>query len=261
MADRVHPKDSPTATSPVHGEEQPVSVHQTKHSPPPGTYVVNLPKDQIYRYPPPPTRHNNQKPTRRNHCCCCLYWLLSLFIILIVIIAASFGVFYLVYHPKAPKYSVDRLSIQGFNLTSADQLISPKMVVTVKARNPNKKIGIYYNKGSSISVSHSDDINPLCKGVLPVFHQPTNNVTVFQTVLTGSDTNLSAADYEAFRDQQKKGEIPLKLDLKVPVKIKVGSLKTWTISVKVRCQITVDKLAVDASILSNKCDVDVKPWE
>lgn len=44
MADRVHPADSPRPST---------SDSNKPPSPPPGTYVIQLPKDQIYRVPPP----------------------------------------------------------------------------------------------------------------------------------------------------------------------------------------------------------------
>ncbi|PIA48737.1 hypothetical protein AQUCO_01400951v1 [Aquilegia coerulea] len=280
MADRIHPRDFSPTPSPQREEEvpltlqvQPQSVKQqpppaTTKPPAPGTYVIQLPKEQIFRYPPPPhllPKHNKQQPASRNRCCCCFCWLISLIILLLVLVAISVGIFFIIYRPKSPKYSVDNLSIiQGFNLTSTSSsttTVSPKVDVTVTARNPNTKLSIYYIQGSFISLSLSD--NPavdLCTGVLPVYYQPTKNVTIFKTALTGS-SDVIQSNRQTLYQQQSKGKIPLRLNLKVPVRIKFGSIKTWTIPVKVRCDITVDKLTVDASIVSNKCDVDVKPWE
>ncbi|KAF6146507.1 hypothetical protein GIB67_037807 [Kingdonia uniflora] len=270
MAGQVHPHDSPptvenNTTEPPQSNLYPEKTMPEKPVPPPGTYVVQIPKDQIYRYPPPENAYRYRKYTslskKSNSCCCCLSWLLGLIIGLIVLIAISAGVVYLVVRPKVPKYSVERISIKGFNLTNPNPataiLVSPEFDVTIRAHNPNKKISIYYKKGSAVTVSHSRTTT-LCKGVLPVFYQPTKNVTVFQTVLKASGLQLTSAVAKTLTEQQKIGQIPLGLDLKVPVKIKIGSLKIWTFTVKIRCDITVDKLTLDSNLVSKKCKVDIK---
>ncbi|OVA03887.1 Late embryogenesis abundant protein [Macleaya cordata] len=264
MTDRVHPRDSPPdhqsyTTKPSENMSVP-----EKPAPPVGTYVVQIPKDQIYRVPPPENAHRYQKYARRKHrrnpCCCCLCWILGIIVLLILLTAVAAGVFYLVFRPKEPNYSVENVSIKGINLTSSSDLtLSPEFDVTVRAENPNKKIGIYYEKGSSVVVSHSNI--DLCSGVLPAFYQPTSNVTVFETALKGSGIKLTTTVYNELQEQQKKGKIPLGLDLKVPVKIKVGSVKTWTITAKVHCVITVNKLAMDSKIVSKDCGVGLKLWK
>jgi hypothetical protein len=54
--------------------------------------------------------------------------------------------------------------------TTSVLTVSPEFDVTVRADNPNDKIGIYYRKDSSVEVYYSDV--RLCNGVLPVFYQP-----------------------------------------------------------------------------------------
>ncbi|CAI8606131.1 unnamed protein product [Vicia faba] len=64
-------------------------------------------------------------------------------LVLIIAISITIGTLYLVFRPKLPKYSVDRLRITQFNLSDNNNLFVT-FDVTVTARNPNKKIGIYY---------------------------------------------------------------------------------------------------------------------
>ncbi|XP_058079034.1 NDR1/HIN1-like protein 13 [Magnolia sinica] len=255
MSERVHPAgDSPsTSGNRTQAPEKPV--------PPPGAYVIQVPKDQIYRYPPQEKsgRHQTGRKPRRNCCCRCLCWTIGLLLLLVILAAATVAILYLIFRPKIPEYSVESLSIKGFNFNfSSDQTsltFSPEIDVSVRAENPNGKIGIYYEKGSSVSVFYSD--LELCNGVLPVFYQGTKNVTVFRTALTGEGVLLTGALHGTLAAQQRKGEIPLELDLRVPVKVKFGAVKTWTITVKVRCGLTVNKLAEDSRIISKTCKVKV----
>ncbi|XP_010904739.1 NDR1/HIN1-like protein 13 [Elaeis guineensis] len=279
MADRVHPARSTSAEekTAAPGEPAPTSRSESslsqesfaeKLKPPPGTYVIQVPKDQIYRVPPPENARRLQAYTRRAHrrrCgfCCCLAWTAALLLFLLVATAAAAGILYLVFQPKIPKYSVDGLSVKGFNLSAATAAanlaaLSPEFDATVRADNPNEKIGIYYRSGSSISISY-DGVN-LCHGVWPTFYQGKRNVTVFQTALTGSGIRLSAAMRNALVTAQSRRKVPLEINLAVPVRVKFGAVTTWTITVNVRCDVTVDKLTVDSRIVSKSCSVKVDPF-
>ncbi|XP_016646814.1 PREDICTED: protein YLS9 [Prunus mume] len=266
MADRVHPRDSPfhTETTPL-SLSRPSPPDSEKPVPPPGTYVIQIPKDQVYRVPPPENAsryqsYTHRKPRRSScHCCCC--WFLGLLAAIVFLSAAAAGIFYLVVRPEAPNYSVESIAFKGFNLTTTSSLpsaISPEIHVTVRAQNPNKKIGIYYERESSVKLFYSDI--KLCDGVLPAFYQPSKNVTEFRTALTGSGIELTSAVHKGLVDAQKQGKVPLDLDLRAPVRIKVGPIKTWTITVKVACHLTVNRLTADASIVSRDCDYGVDPW-
>ncbi|KAF3454103.1 hypothetical protein FNV43_RR04550 [Rhamnella rubrinervis] len=268
MADRVHPRDDspqPTLTSPNNSSElakQPTPPAPEKPVPPPGTYVIQIPKDQVYRVPPPENakrcqQYSRRKP-RRSYCCCCLCWLLGLIFIFIVLVGIAAGILYLVYRPESPKYAIEDVAVKGINITSSSSVISPKIDVTVRAENPNDKIGIYYKKDSSVRVYYSDV--KLCDGVLPAFYQPSNNVTVFKTTLAGSGIELTENVNKALRGAQGQGKVPLELKLRAPVKIKIGSVKTWKITVKVNCDVTVDKLTADAKIVSKDCGYGVDLW-
>ncbi|KAA8544461.1 hypothetical protein F0562_022499 [Nyssa sinensis] len=258
------PLKSPTTPSgnPSGSPSKPAHpIPEKKLPPPPGTYVIQVPKDQIYRYPPPENARRFQnytrKKTRRSCCCRCLCWTLSLFVLVIFLIAIAAGILYLVFRPEAPKYSVDDVAIIGFNLTSSAP-ISPEFDITIRAQNPNDKLGIYYKKASAVNVYYSD-VN-LCNGVLPTFYQPKNNLTIFETALKGSSIILTNAVHSALVAEQRQGKVPFKVNLEAPVKVKVGAVQTWTITVKVKCDIVVDSLTAQSKIVSEDCKYSVRLW-
>lgn len=263
MADRVHPRDSSPASSPPLSNNSGEAETHTKPvpSPSPGTYVVQLPKDQIYRYPPPGNARRyealrKRKPPRS--CCCrCICYTFSLIIILIIALGITAAVLYLVFRPEAPKYTISDVAIKNFNLTSSSP-VSLEFDITVRAENPNNKIGIYYRKRSSVTVLYSDV--RLGNGEFPAFYQPTNNVTVFQTPLKGTAVLLGNAVKTTLRNEQMKGKVPFKVNIKVPVKVKIGAVKTWEITVKVKCDITVNSLTAKSKIVSKDCKYSVRLW-
>lgn len=149
------------------------------------------------------------------------------------------------------------MSVSGINLNSTSP-ISPSFNVTVRSRNGNGKIGVYYEKESSVDVYYNDvDIS---NGVMPVFYQPAKNVTVVKLVLSGSKIQLTSGMRKEMRNEVSKKTVPFKLKIKAPVKIKFGSVKTWTMIVNVDCDVTVDKLTAPSRIVSRKCSHDVDLW-
>ncbi|KAA0055663.1 protein YLS9-like [Cucumis melo var. makuwa] len=261
MADRVHP----TVDSPRPSTSSTLSDTTKPPSPPPGTYVIQLPKDQIYRVPPPENAHRFQLYTRqnrrrRNPCRSCLFCLLAILILLIILLGITVAVFYLVVRPKSPNYSIDAISVSGLNLltSSSSSAISPLFNLTVRADNPNKKIGIYYLTGSSVRIYFSNE--KLSEGVLPDFFQPAKNVSVLRSVVRGTGVNLSSGAKNGLIESVKQRVVVLKVEIGVPIKVKVGAVKSWKMRVKVNCDVTVDELTTAAKIVKKNCDYSVKIW-
>ncbi|OIW02785.1 hypothetical protein TanjilG_29561 [Lupinus angustifolius] len=257
MAERVHPHNSPSHNSPSHNSpphnSPPLSPPTKPSSPPSATYVIKIPKDQVYRIPPPDNAINHRNNHRRNcRCCCCLFGILFILILILAIVAA---VFYLVFRPKALDYSIQRIAVRGLNLTSPSSSMSPEFDFTVKANNPNDKIGIRYLKESSVEIFFKDVM--LGNGVMPAFYQPSNNVTVFKTVLKGNGIELRGSDRKTLTEAQKKLEVPLSIKVRVAVRVKVGSVESGKMTVTAECDVTVDKLTAQAKIVSRHCNYGV----
>ena len=186
------------------------------------------------------------KPPRKRRSCCCrfLCWTLSL-VFLILLIEAAAGILYFVFQPKLPKYSIDRLQITQFNLTSNSSLTAT-FDVTITARNPNKKVGVYYEGGSHISVWYTG--TSLCQGSLPRFYQGHRNTTVLNVVLSGQTNDANTLITSLQQQQQQTGIIPLNLRVIQPVRIKLGEFKLMEVKFRVRCRLDVDNLAANNAI-------------
>ena len=97
-----------------------------------------------------PPHHQPLPPPKRRRGCCCRFicCVLVTVLLLAVLAAAALGALYLVFQPKAPRYSVDRLSVSQFQVDPT-LTASARFDVTVTAANPNGRIGIFYERGSS----------------------------------------------------------------------------------------------------------------
>ncbi|GLJ35658.1 hypothetical protein SUGI_0716670 [Cryptomeria japonica] len=211
---------------------------------------VQYPKDQVIPPRTAPRYYSRPPKHRRNSCCRCLAWIFCLLLIFIVAIAVAAGILYVVFQPRVPKYSVDSIQITSFTV-GTDSTISSQFVVGVQARNPNKKIGIYYLDDSYLGVFFSG--TELSRGKLPAFYQGHKNTTNLDVSLTGTKVQITSEKVSSLNAEQKKGSIPLNLKADVPVKIKFGKLKTMKITFRVRCDLVVDRLAANTSVnISNK---------
>ncbi|XP_027336678.1 NDR1/HIN1-like protein 6 [Abrus precatorius] len=206
--------------------------------------------------PPLPQRVfpvTHSKPPKKRSCCCrFLCWTLSMLLILIIALAITIGILFLVFRPKLPKYSVDQLSISQFNVSENNSLYAT-FNVTITARNPNKKIGIFYDGGSHISAWYRN--TQLCEGSLPKFYQGHRNTTVLNLPLTGQTQDATGLENELQQQLQQTNSIPLNLKVDQPVRVKLGKLKLFKVKFRVRCRLVVDSLGAnnDIRIASSKC--------
>ncbi|GLJ35656.1 hypothetical protein SUGI_0716630 [Cryptomeria japonica] len=219
--------------------------------------IVNMqhPKEQVIPQRNTPRYYSRPPKRRRNICCRCLVWTFCLLLIFIVAIAIAAGVLYAVFQPGIPKYSVNKIQITSFAV-GTDDTVSSQFVVGVQARNPNKKIGIYYLDDSYLAVFYSD--TELSRGSLPAFYQGHKNTSDLNVVLTGTNVQITSEVVSSLSTQGKDGKIPLLLKVDVPVKVKFGKLKTMKITFHVRCDLLVDKLEANTSIIISYTNCKLK---
>ncbi|GAU41789.1 hypothetical protein TSUD_137190 [Trifolium subterraneum] len=241
--------------SPISPDSQTTSSDEHPKTPPPaGTYVIQVPKEQVYRYPPPENARRYANYTRKKthpcrRCCCCICGLIIFLITLSVLLILAAVTCGLIFRPETPNYELDSIAVMGMNLTSS--LISPEFDISIKAENGNEKIGIYYDTDSSVEIFYRDV--SLCNGALPVFYQPSNNVTMFQTVLKGNGIELARSDRRALVKAVEKRRMPLSLAVIAPLEVKVGSVMKLKIRVELNCDLTVDELTAQAKIVHKVC--------
>ncbi|KAL1204268.1 NDR1/HIN1-like protein 13 [Cardamine amara subsp. amara] len=223
--------------------------------PPPGTYVIEIPKEVIFREPPPENAQryeclSRQKPNRSGCRRCCCYSL-AVVLLLFVLVTLVAGIIYLVYQPQKPRFSVTGVSVAGINLTSSSP-VTPVIKIKVRSQNHNGKVGFIYGKGNEAELFY-DGIK-LGNGEFTAFEQPVKNVTVMRTVLKRSSIQLTSSSREELEELQKKGKVPFVFGMEAPFKFKIGIITTWKMTVTVYCKVTLDKLTASATVVTENCD-------
>lgn len=242
MADRVYPSAKPAGNGAATNPTFPAT------------------KAQLYSNTRPAYRPQPIRRRRSRLCSCCL-WLTLLIILLLVLIAATSAVFYVLYRPQRPSFSVTSLKLSNLNLTSSNRLNS-KFDIAIDARNPNKKLVYVYNPAAIAIYSGDVDIGD---GVIPSFVHGKKNTTVLKTKITSSGKEVdSSAASELRKGLKSKNGLPLKIKLDTKVKVKAGGwLKTPKIGIRVSCDgiratPPAGKTAATVSTSKAKCKVDVR---
>ncbi|KAM0873607.1 hypothetical protein ACQ4PT_037960 [Festuca glaucescens] len=248
-------------------QQQQQQPQQQKPAPPkPGTYVVQVPKDKVFRVPPPENerlfQHYTRRAKRRGGCSClraCLYLLLAI-LCLAVLVAVAVAVVYVVYKPRQPAYAVVSLTVSGLSgigNASAPGAFSPVFDATLRADNSrNGKMGVHYDgAGSRVAVSYEGV--SLAQGAWPAFYQAPGNVSVFVAKAKGTGIRFSERVRGQMAAAERLRSVPFDVDLKVPVRLQLGGVKTWAVTVTVRCAIAVDSLAANAKLVSRSCSAKV----
>ncbi|XP_010415112.1 PREDICTED: NDR1/HIN1-Like protein 3-like [Camelina sativa] len=196
---------------------------------------------------PPPKKRGS-----RSCCCRCFCYTFCFLLLLVVVVGATIGILYLVFKPKLPDYSIDRLQLTRFALNQ-DSSLTTAFNVTITAKNPNEKIGIYYEDGSKITVWYLE--HQLSNGSLPKFYQGHENTTVIYVEMTGQTQNALGLRTTLEEQQQRTGNIPLRIRVNQPVRVKFGKLKLFEVRFLVRCGVFVDSLATNnvIKIQSSSC--------
>ena len=246
MTDRVYPSAKPAA---VNGAAANPSFPATKAQ----LYGATRP---TYR----PQPHHRRRSKRR--CCCTFFfWLILTVLILLLLIGVGGTVFYLLYRPHHPTFTVTSLKLSYLNLTSSSNTLNSRFDITVSATNPNKKILFAYDPTSITILSADIDLGD---GTVPGFQHPKKNTTLIKGSILSSGQALQSDEASRLKSSMKsKTGLPLKVNLETKVKAKMGNLKTPKVGIRVSCDgirvsLPSGKKPATASTSNAKCDVDVR---
>ncbi|KAL5709200.1 hypothetical protein ACHQM5_019915 [Ranunculus cassubicifolius] len=175
-------------------------------------------------------------------------------ILLLVIIAAV--AIYVIYRPNYLKFHVVNASLTEFKLTNDSNNLVHNLKIDVAARNPNKKIGVYYDHIEAVVLYGGEEFDRV---ILDGFHQGSKNTTLIKPVFQGNGTvRLGGSDIKQFNKESNDGAFNIDLRMFLRVRFKVGILKTFTFKPKVKCDVkvplTANGAAVDAFAVK-KCEV------
>ncbi|OIT00751.1 PREDICTED: NDR1/HIN1-like protein 12 [Nicotiana attenuata] len=191
----------------------------------------------------------------------CAAILIFLFLVLLTIL-----IVWAVLQPKKPRFILQDTTIFTFNV-SAPNIFSTSIQATVYARNPNRNIGIYYDKMDIYATYHNQQITYYTQ--IPPVYQGHKDVNIWSPFVFGNNVPIAPYNGPGLTEDQQNGGVWLDFKMNGRVKWKVGSVTTGHYHLHVTCSayvpfgdhpanggIVVGNNAVKYQ-LSRSCDVSV----
>ncbi|XP_010493295.1 PREDICTED: NDR1/HIN1-like protein 12 [Camelina sativa] len=151
-----------------------------------------------------------------------------------LIVVAAFVVFlvWAILHPHGPRFVLQDVTINDFNVSQPNYLTS-NLQVTVSSRNPNDKIGIFYDR-LDIYASYRNQEVTIAR-LLPTTYQGHLEVTVWSPVLIGTAVSVAPYLSPALDEDFMAGLVLLNIKIDGWVRWKVGSWVSGSYRLHVNC--------------------------
>ncbi|KAJ3673753.1 hypothetical protein LUZ60_005745 [Juncus effusus] len=266
MADRVPPGTELAAFgSPVISAPEPAiepdpeqDSHQNQHPwlppPPRETYIVQVPKEQIYRVPPPENaalveRYRNQVETRTRRApplLKCLAWFFFVLLLIVLLCAVIAVVFFVTVRPASPKFKVDKVYVTKSS--------TPEYDFTLSTENPSGAMEFQFEKGGEATLTNRGV--RIATGKTNGLDLDSKNMTAMKIALMGLKIVVPKEVGKALKGG--KDSISLNLQLQIRVSGKAWGMQKGGMAMAVSCDITLKGLVKQAGIKSQKCKTDFR---
>ncbi|KAH6798916.1 NDR1/HIN1-like 1 [Perilla frutescens var. frutescens] len=154
--------------------------------------------------------------------------LLFTFIFLLIILLT-----WAIIQPKKPRFTLQDATIFNLNI-SAPNVISTTVQVTVNSRNPNARVGIYYDKMDVYATYHNQQITYYT--VIPAVYQGHKEANVWSPFIYGNTVPVAPYNGAALsQDQSGAGAVNLMIRINGRVRWKVGSFISGRYHLHVTC--------------------------
>ncbi|KAM0883067.1 hypothetical protein ACQ4PT_031875 [Festuca glaucescens] len=158
---------------------------------------------------------------RDDHLRNCCRRLLAVFLFLAFIIAVISLIVYLVLRPTHPRFYLQDASLRQLDLSNASSLLSTSLQVTVASRNPNDRVGVYYDRLDVYASYKYQQITVASS--LPAVYQGHGDVDIWSPVLDGPNVPFAPYLASAISQDCQAGYLILQVKIDGRVRWKVGS--------------------------------------
>ncbi|KAH7543734.1 hypothetical protein ACOSP7_031559 [Xanthoceras sorbifolium] len=144
---------------------------------------------------------------------------------------------WLILHPSKPQFSLREADIYQLNL-STSHLLNSSIQLTLLSKNPNQKVGIYYDELQVYAAYKGQQIT--VDSYLPPFYQDHQDTNLLTASLVGTGLPVAASfGYEVGRDQAA-GKLVLNLKMNGKLRWKVGTWVSGKYRFNVNCVAVMD---------------------
>ncbi|KAK9062438.1 hypothetical protein SSX86_019624 [Deinandra increscens subsp. villosa] len=153
-------------------------------------------------------------------CGCVFNLIFQILITILVILGIVVLVFWLVFRPNAPKFHVNEAVLTQFTLSNDNNTLYYDLAVNMTFRNPNRRIGIYYDRIEANAEYHDQRFATQNLDTFYLGHKKEKDVgAVFrgERVLA----NLDGRDRSDYNSERTGGVYNVDLKLRLRMRLKV----------------------------------------
>jgi hypothetical protein len=174
-------------------------------------------------------KHHHPHEHRLRRCCGCLA---SCLLALVLIAAFITLVVYLALRPSKPSFYLQDLQLRR-PIALGDPSLTASAQVTLASRNPNDRVGIFYDR-LDVFATYRDE--PITVPVsLPPLYQGHHDVSVWSPVLAAEAVPVAGYVADALKQDVAAGFLALTVKVDGRVKWKVGSWVSGSYHLFVSC--------------------------
>ncbi|KAK4736577.1 hypothetical protein R3W88_000274 [Solanum pinnatisectum] len=165
-----------------------------------------------------------------NCICTCIFQILCT----LLVIAAVVGfICWFVLRPNKVNFHISDASLTQFDFSTRNNTLYYDLHLNVSIRNPNKRIGIYYDSIEARAIYHGQNFSIVKPDP---FYQGHKNTTDLNLVFTGQDSVQLGSEYNVEKDS---GVYQFGLRLYMRIRFKFGWIKTKKIKPMIKCDLKV----------------------
>ncbi|KAI7997597.1 NDR1/HIN1-like protein 1 [Camellia lanceoleosa] len=153
--------------------------------------------------------------------------LILIFIILIIVLLV-----WAILQPKKPRFVLQDATVYAFNVTAPNFLTST-ILVTIASRNPNDKIGVYYDKLDIFAIYQNQQITYYT--AIPPTYQGHKEIIVWSPIVSGVNVPVAPYNGVGLGQDQADGTVILTIKIQGQVRFKVGTFISGHYRLSVNC--------------------------
>nr|CAA68848.1 hin1 [Nicotiana tabacum] len=156
---------------------------------------------------------------------------------LLIILGVIALVLWLVLRPNKVKFYVTDATLTQFDLSTTNNTIFYDLALNMTIRNPNKRIGIYYDSIEARALYQGERFDSTN---LEPFYQGHKNTSSLRPVFKGQSlVLLGDREKSNYNNEKNLGVYEMEVKLYMRIRLKVGWIKTHKIKPKIECDFKV----------------------
>ncbi|KAL1813336.1 hypothetical protein ACET3Z_023401 [Daucus carota] len=213
---------------------------------------------------PPPTK-SSYRPGRRGGgggllgclCSCVFNLIFQIICTILVILGVIILIFWLIYRPQPLKFRVTDATLTQFDYSTDNKTLFYNLAVNMTVRNPNKRLGVYYDKIEARALYEGERI---ASYDIPKFYQGHKSTEDMFALFQGQNiVELKGRDLDRFNSEKTSGtySIDVKLYMKIRFKVRDGIKPKFKPRIECELRLPLDSNGKsDGTFETKKCDFD-----